>query len=89
GVDCYQSIQPEEDIIGLKRDFGTRLALWGGINADTMIRGTPDQVYREVAEVLRACKPGGGFILGTSHSLMVKSRLENYQAALRALRDHG
>lgn len=30
GVDCYQSIQPEEDIVGLKREFGDRLCLWEG-----------------------------------------------------------
>ncbi len=87
GVDCYQSIQPEEDIVGLKRDFGDRLTLWGGINADAIVRGTPGQVYREVADILRACKPGGGFILGTSHSLMVRSRTANYLAALKALKD--
>ncbi|RKY03330.1 hypothetical protein DRP77_06350 [Candidatus Poribacteria bacterium] len=89
GVDCYQSIQPEEDIVGLKRDFGDRLALWGGINIDMLIRGTPEQVKKEVREIILGCKKGGGFILGASHSLMKGTRAENYLAALEALREVG
>lgn len=89
GVDCYQSIQPEEDIIALKRDFQGRLCLWGGIDTDALVRSTPDRVYTEVAHIIQHCKPGGGFILGTSHSLMVGCRADNYLAAATALRDHG
>jgi len=85
GVDCYQSIQPEEEIVGLKRDFGDRLALWGGINIDTLVRGSQDQVRREVREAILGCKRGGGFILGASHSLMKGTKAENYLAALDEL----
>jgi len=89
GVDCYQSIQPEEDIVGLKRDFGDRLCLWGGINIDLLVRGTPEQVKAEVREVILGCKEGGGFILGASHSLMAGTKAENYRAALKALEEVG
>ena len=89
GVDCYQSIQPEEDILSLKRDFGDKLSLWGGINLDLLVRGTPDQVKEEVRKVVLGCKKGGGFILGASHSLMAGTKAENYRAALEALDEVG
>jgi len=89
GVDCYQSIQPEEDIVSLKRDFGEKLSLWGGINIDTLVRGTPEQVRQEVQKVILSCKRGGGFLLGASHSLMAGTRAENYLAALEVLNEVG
>ncbi|HID06034.1 MAG TPA: hypothetical protein EYP10_02685 [Armatimonadetes bacterium] len=89
GIDCYQSIQPEEDIVQLKHDFGDRLALWGGINIDTLVRGTPEQVRREVRDAILGCKSGGGFILGASHSLMTGTKAENYLAALDELNKLG
>lgn len=85
GIDCYQSIQHEEDIISLKRDFGKKLSLWGGINIDHLIRKRPEEVRKEVGEVILGCKPGGGFILGSSHSLMPGTKLENYLAVLDEL----
>lgn len=56
---------------------------------DTLVRGRPEQVEREVREVILGCKGGGGFILGSSHSLMVGTRAENYLAALKVLDEVG
>ena len=89
GVDCYQSIQPQEDIVGLKRDFGDKLALWGGIDIDLLVRGSPEQVRSEVRKAILGCKKGGGFILGASHSLMCGTKAENYIAALEELNEVG
>jgi uroporphyrinogen decarboxylase len=89
GIDVYQAIQPEEDIVGLKRDFGDRLGLWGGISTDGLVRWTPGQMKADVARIIEGCKPGGGFILGASHSVTVRARAENYLAAISALNEHG
>jgi hypothetical protein len=89
GIDMYQAIQPEEDIVGLKRDYGDRLGLWGGISTDGLVRWTPEQMKADVARIVEACKPNGGFILGASHSVTVRARADNYLAAIDALNEHG
>lgn len=85
GIDCYQAIQPEEDIVSLRQTWGHRLALWGGFSTDTLVRGTPEQIRAEVRRTLAGCAAGGGLILGSSHSVCVSARAENYLAALDEL----
>ena len=89
GIDCYQAIQPEEDIVGLRTQWGHRLALWGGVSTHTLVMGTPQEIRQQVREAIFGCAPGGGFILGASHSVCVNTRPENYLAALDELRKVG
>ncbi|NPV46359.1 MAG: hypothetical protein HPY69_05355 [Armatimonadetes bacterium] len=89
GIDCYQAIQPEEDIVGLRRTWGHRLALWGGFSTHTMVVGTPEEIRQQVRETIYGCAPGGGLILGTSHSVTVSAKAENYLAAIDELRKVG
>jgi len=86
-VDVYQSIQTEMDIIALKQRYGKGITLWGGVPAGDLVLGTPEQVRREGREVLEACKPGGGYIYGTTHSVMPGAKHENYLAMLDAWRE--
>jgi hypothetical protein len=80
GIDVYQGIQAIEDIGGLKRDFGRDLCLWGGVSNHDLVVGGPDEIRRQVRESTEACAPGGGFILGSSHSLTVQTPLDNIVA---------
>lgn len=85
GIDCYQAIQPEEDIVGLRRTWGHQLALWGGISSHSLVMGTPEDIRQQVRDAVRGCGPGGGLVLGASHSVTVKTKPENYLAALDEL----
>jgi len=89
GVDAYQSIQDEMDIKWVKERYGDRLTLWGGISSGSLVLGPPEKAKAIAAENIRACKPGGGFIFGTSHSIMPGAKYENYRAALEAHREVG
>jgi hypothetical protein len=84
GYDAYQSIQPTAgmDIVAVKQAYGDRLTLWGGVAVEHLIGGTPDDVRADVARAMAACKPGGRFILGSSHSIAVGTRWENHRAML-------
>lgn len=86
GYDAYQSIQPTAgmDIVEVKRAYGDRLTLWGGVAVEHLISGTPEQVRGDVARAMAACKPGGRFILGASHSIAVGTKWENHRAMLDA-----
>ena len=89
GVDVYQSIQPEMDIIKTKKRYGRKITLWGGVSAGDLVLSTPDHVKQEAIKYLNECKPGGGYIFGTSHSIMPGAKYENYCAMLEALKKHG
>lgn len=89
GIDAYQAIQPVERIEEIKQQFGDRLTLWGGVCTDTLGRGTPDDVRHEALFTLKHCAPGGGLILSSSHSVVVRTPLANYQAMLDTIRERG
>jgi hypothetical protein len=82
GIDVYQGIQAIEDIASLKRDFGKELCLWGGVSNHDLVVGTPEEIRSQVRHAVEACAPGGGFILGSSHSMIVRSQLPNILAML-------
>ena len=84
GFDAYQSIQPTAgmDICRLKKDYGEKIALWGGVAVENLVGGTPDDVRDDVRRAMACAKPGGRFILGASHSIAVGTKYDNYMALL-------
>ena len=90
GIDAKHSfedvIMPIEEV---KRRWGSRLALLGGIDMDLLCRGTPDQVRHRTAEVIEACMPGGGFAVGSGNTVANYVPLENYFAMLEETRRVG
>ena len=89
GIDAYQAIQPIEKIDEIKQLFGDRLTLWGGVCTDTLARRTPEDVRHEALFTLKHCGPGGGLILSSSHSVVVRTPLENYRAMVEMTRERG
>jgi len=88
GIDVYQAIQPIEDIASLKRDFGNDVCLWGGVSNHDLVVAKPDDIRRQVSESIDACARGGGFILGSSHSITVQTPLDNILAYFEAAGRH-
>jgi len=84
GFDAYQSIQPtaDMDICRIKKTHGDRITLWGGVAVEHLLAGTPEDVRHDVRRAMECARPGGRFILGTSHSVAVGSRYENFMAML-------
>jgi hypothetical protein len=84
GFDAYQSIQPTAgmDICRLKREHGGRITLWGGVAVENLVGGTMEDVRTDVRRAMACAKPGGRFILGSSHSVAVGTKYDNYMAML-------
>jgi uroporphyrinogen-III decarboxylase len=82
GFDAYQSIQGSAamDLCAVKKKYGNRFSLWGGVSLEILVAGTPADVRGDVRRAMKCAKPGGRFILGTSHSVAVGSRYENFLA---------
>lgn len=86
GYDCYQSIQATAgmDLGRLKETCRGRMALWGGVAVEALVSGTPEEASREVEAAMESGKPGGGYIFGTSHSVAVGTRYENWLAMMES-----
>ena len=84
GIDCYQSLQTTAgmEVDKLKKLFGDRLSFWGGVAVEMLIAGTPEDVRNEVRIAMQRGAPGGGFILGPSHSVAHNTSYENFMAML-------
>jgi len=51
--------------------------------------GTPEEIKRQARFAIRHCAPGGGFILGSSHNIMIATRYENFMAMLEVAFEEG
>jgi uroporphyrinogen decarboxylase len=82
-IDAKHSFEDTiEDVRDVKRGYGDRLTLLGGIDVDFMCRADKTAVRARVRDTLDACLPGGGYCLGTGNSVANYIPLENYLAML-------
>ncbi len=91
GADGLQALDPVAGVsmeTAFERVEG-RLALCGNVDCGLMLSGTPDEVYRATADLLKAQRHRKGFILGNSNAVAWQTPVENYMAYLNAWRDHG
>ena len=91
GIDGLHGIQPSlgMDIRLLKEKIGNRVALFGAVEAEDLINGSPEDIRRSVEYCLQHAAPGGGYVLTTSNSVQVGTRYENYLEMLRVARESG
>lgn len=79
GIDAKHSFEDTiEDIRDVKRDYGDRIAVLGGVDMDLLCRADEAALRARVREVVEACQPGGGFCLGSGNSIANYVPLENY-----------
>jgi len=90
GFDCYQSIQPtaEMDLAEVKSRYGDRIALWGGVPVEALVSGTTDEVAEEVRRACEVGGPGGGYIFGSSHSIAVGTKYDNFMTMVDEFEKH-
>lgn len=80
GLNVLNPVQPQAmDVHQLAREFGGKVCFYGGVDVQgTLIRGTPDDVKREVHMLVELFgRYNGGYIGGTSHSVMPETPLDN------------
>ena len=88
-----QAIHPNEpastDIVRVKRQWGGRVSLIGNVDVDLLARGTPEQVVQATKYLIDNVAPGGGYALGSGHSIGKNIPLGNYLAMLDTVRRYG
>jgi uroporphyrinogen decarboxylase len=77
--DAYEGIQGTAgmDLAKLKARVGGRLCLWGGIWHEHIILGSVADIREDARYAFTHAAPGGGYIMGSTHSLAVDARREN------------
>jgi uroporphyrinogen decarboxylase len=89
GMDILNPVQancPGMEALGLKREFGGRLAFMGGVDTQQLLpNASPAEVRRETARLLDGMTAdGGGYILAASHTISPETPVENIFAMYEA-----
>ena len=86
GIDIWQGVIPENDIVGIQGRLQGKMAMLGGINGPALdaIEPTQEDVDKEVRRCIDTYCPGGKFFPGSPAPLLHAKNNEMLQAALRA-----
>ena len=91
GLDVLNPIQSRAmDVDELASRFGGELCFWGGLDVQaTVPRGTPEDIDREVRHLVDVLgRPNGGYLGGTSHTILPDAPLDNIRAVFAAFERH-
>lgn len=71
GIDCLQPLEVKAgmDLVKIKKQFGDRIALIGGMDVRELISNDLGRVQKELEARLPAAMAGGGYILQVDHSV--------------------
>lgn len=83
GIDAKHSYEDQiMPVTEMKRRYGHRWAVMGGIDMDFLCRADEEAVRQRVREVLDACMPGGGYALGTGNTVANYVPVRNFLAMI-------
>ena len=90
-IDGLQGIQRNigMDFVRLKKEYGNVLCLFGGVNYETLVTGTPEDVRHEVRTAIDAASEGGGLVITNSNVVGAGTKVENYLAMREAIKEYG
>ena len=81
-----ENVMPVSEV---KRRYGDRLSLLGGMDVDLLARGDEKTIRKKTREILDNCMPGGGYFLGSGNWVTSYIPLESYLAMLDEARSWG
>lgn len=90
GLLVFQTSAAGMDAESIARDFGGRIAFYGGIDCQQLLTfGTPEDVRAEVRRNVAAFRGRGGYVVANAHHCIANIRGENIVAMCQAARDLG
>ncbi|MBI5725972.1 MAG: hypothetical protein HZA50_18580 [Planctomycetes bacterium] len=91
GMDCLQAMEVKAgmDLLRLKKNFGDRIALMGGMDIRALETNDNSKVMAELKAKLPGAMAGGGYCLHTDHSIPPSVEYETYKYFLQAGRQMG
>ncbi len=90
GIDAYNPLEVKAglDVEELKREYGDRLAFFGGIDVRMLSDASKEGVKEEVLRKLNAAR-GGGYIVASDHSVAGNVPPENYEYMVELVKEYG
>ena len=91
GLDVLNPLQPRSmDIDRLGEKYAGKLCFFGGVDIqETLPHGTPEDVRKEAKHLIDVFgRKNGGYIGGTSHTILPDTPLENIRELFRAFEDY-
>jgi len=81
GMDCLQVMEVKAgmDPLKIKREFGDRIALCGGMDARNLVANDRPAIKRELEQKIPALMEGSGYILHSDHSIPDTCDYETYR----------
>lgn len=92
GVDAIQPLEPTAGmkLRDVKSEYCDKLCLIGNIDvAYTLVSGTTEQVIEEVKAAIRDAAYGGGYILGSGHTIHDSVSPQNFMIMIKAAKKYG
>lgn len=80
-------VKAGNDALALKRDYGDRLLLHGGINA--VLWDRPAEIEAEMRRVIPVLKQNGGYIFSSDHSVPSSVGLEDFRRIVNLAKELG
>jgi len=89
GVDCLNPLEVKAgvDAIKIKKEYGDKLVLRGGINAVNW--SNPEAILAEIHEKVPVLMENGGFIFSSDHSIPNSVSLENMKLIMEEIKRIG
>lgn len=81
GMDCLQVMEVKAgmDPLRIKRNYGDRIALCGGMDARNLVANDLESIRAELAGKIPALKEDYGYILHSDHSIPTTTNYETYR----------
>ena len=79
------NMQPEK----LKKEFGSELCFWGGMDTQTILEfGTPEEIRKRAEDLIRVFGEGGGYLPAPSHNIQATVPPQNVHAMFSAFNEY-
>ncbi len=81
GINCLQPLEVKAgmDLLRIKKAFGDRIALIGGMDVRTLLTNDRDVVRRELEAKLPGAMQGSGYVLQVDHSVPDQVHYDTYR----------
>ena len=91
GIDCINPMDPSGvDYQDYQKRYGHRVTLYGNIDLSwPLIKGTPEDVEKDVKQHADVLKPAGRWIAASSHSIVNAIPHENFVTMINAFHKYG
>jgi hypothetical protein len=90
GINVNHPIEPESnDLAEVKKKWAGKMALIGNVHTPLLAFGSQEQIEEKVREYCMTVAPGGGYVLGSSTSIMDGIPPESFETMVRAVHRYG